>query len=206
MGLKVTTLARLPESTERAFFVYFLDYGWDDELTRAMYENFDVLAEVTAENSSLLIAGLNRTEFANEVLSWHQINNDPADDLLPAIMVTDVEPRRLVGSHDFDFGPLHRRSISRTAYPEKFVIIPLREVCRTAADVTDLLQTLAADLRSGGPLSGFQIQRAKAKGPRAAADMLVLQPNVGGIGIDLKEVYRWSREKWQALSGSRPST
>lgn len=119
MGLKVTTLARLPESTGWAFFVCFLDHGWNDELRRAMYENFDALAEMTAENRSSLIAGLHGTEFANEVLSSHRIDNDPAGDLLPAIIGTDVEP------------------------------------------------------------------------------------DVGAIGIDLKEVYGWSKENWQALSGSR---
>ncbi|GIL01955.1 MAG: hypothetical protein BroJett030_18540 [Alphaproteobacteria bacterium] len=200
MGLKITTLARLPEKTDRAFFVYFLDYGWDDDLTRAMYENFDMLAEVAAENRGLLVAGLDRTEFANEVLSWHHVNNDPADDLLPAIMVTDVEPRLLADASGFDFGEVRQRPSSRTAYPERFVLIPLRDICNSAADVTELLQKLVTDLRSGRSLPDFEICRVKAKGPDAAANMVILQPNVGGIGVDLKEIYRWSKEKWQSLS------
>lgn len=200
MGLKVTTLARLPEETGRAFFVYFLDYGWDDELTRAMYANFNALASVASENRGLFIAGLNRTEFANEVLSWHRVNSDSADELLPAIMVTDVEPRTLAGSNEFDFGSIRNHPRSRAAWPARFLLIPLREVCMTTADVTALLQVLAVDLRSGRSLSGFEIQRVKAKGANAAADMVVLQPNIAGIGVDLKEVFRWSREKWESLS------
>jgi len=203
MGLKVTTLARLPAKTDRAFFVYFLDYGWDDELTGAMYANFDVFAGVAADNRSLLIAGLNRTEFANEVLSWHHVNSEPADELLPAIMVTDVEPHALAAASEFDFGAVRHHPRSRAAYPERFLLIPLREFCKTAADVTALLQALAEDLRSGRPLAGFEIRRIKAKGANAAADMVVLQPNVAGIGVDLKEIFKWSREKWESLSSGR---
>lgn len=198
MGLKVTTIARLPEKTGRAFFVYFLDYGWDDDLTRAMYENFDAFAGITAENRSLLISGLNRTEFANEVLSWHHVNSEPADDLLPAIMITDIEPALLIGNDTFDFGPMKRRSSSGTTHPERFVLLPLREMCRTSADVTRLLQQIANDLKSGKTLSEFEIQRVKPKNETSVANMVVLQPNIAGVGVDLKEVLSWSREKWQS--------
>jgi len=202
MGLKVTTIARLPEKTGRAFFIYFLDYGWDDDLTRAMYENFDAFAGIAAESRSLLIAGLNRTEFANEVLSWHHINCEPADDLLPAIMITDIEPALLVGCDDFDFGPMKRRSNSGTTRPDRFILLPLREMCRTSADVTRLLQQIAHDLKSGRTLSEFEIQRVKPKSESSVADMVVLQPNIAGVGVDLKEVFCWSRAKWRSW-GSR---
>lgn len=196
----MTTLRPLPDKTGRDFSIYFLDYGWNDELTRAMYENFDTLPGVSADNRSLLIAGPNRTEFANEVLSWHHVNNDPADELLPAIMVTDVEPRLLASDISIDVGPIRRRPASKTAYPEKFILLPLRDVSRTAADVTALLQTLASDLRSGRALWGFEIGRVKAKGPDAAANMAIRQPNIGGVGIDLEEVCKLPKEKWQSLS------
>jgi len=204
MDLKITTLARLPENTDRLFFVYFLDYGWDDELTQAMYANFDLLAGVAAENRSLLLSGLNRTEFANEVLSWHRINGEPADELLPAIMITDVEPRMVGNFADHEFGHFQHHSRSRSVWPERFLLIPLREVCRSAADVTALLQKLAADLRSGRPLSEFEIRRVEVKNANAASDMIVLQPNIAGIGIDLKEVFRWSKARLASLySGGR---
>jgi hypothetical protein len=198
MGLKVTTIARLPEKTGRAFFVYFLDYGWEDDLTRAMYENFDVFAAIAAENRSLLIAGLNRIEFANEVLSWHHVNGQAAHDLLPAIMITDIEPALLTGQNSFDFGPLKHRPHSGATYPERFVLLPLREIGRTSGDVTQLLQQIANDLRSGKALSEFEIKSVKQKGETSAANMVVLQPNIGGLGVDLKEIFNWSREKWQS--------
>ena len=202
MGLKVTTIKRLPEKTGRDFFIYFLDYGWDNELTDAMYRNFDAFAAIAAENRSLLIAGLNRSEFANEVLSWHQINHEPADHLLPAIMIADIEPTELANKTSFE--PLQHDKRPPPSNPERFVLIPLREICKTDADVTTLLQTIARNLKSGRVLSKFEIKRVKARGNSTPANMVVLQPNFAGLGVDLKEVFKWSRKQWSAFSRKLP--
>ncbi len=203
MGLKITTITRLPPDTGRDFFIYFLDYGWDNELTDAMYANFDKLAAIASDNRSLLLMGLNRQEFANEVLSWHHINNDPADDLLPAILITDVEPQKLAQGSEPIFHETAHRGKRFGSHPEKFVLIPLRDFCTTQSDVTNLLNLLARDLVSGRTLSDFEVKRVKSREDGAAADMIVLQPNIAGIGVDLKEIWSWSKQKLASFSANR---
>ncbi|MGU9981677.1 hypothetical protein ACJ4V0_16700 [Phreatobacter sp. HK31-P] len=191
MGLKVSTIARLPVSTDRDYFIYFLDYGWDEPLTRAMYNNFDQLAEFAANNQSLVIVGLNRTEFANEVLSWHRVNGESAEDLLPAIMITDCDPRLLAESNEQRFGDRHRDK----AKPERFLLIPLAEHCKTKTDVAQMFERIKRSIESKTPLSDFEVVREVRRADSGLSDVLVLKPNVFGIGLDLNRIWEIGRER-----------
>jgi hypothetical protein len=193
MGLKITTISQLPEDTGRRIFIYFLDYGWDEPLTNAMYENFDRLSVVAANHGSLVMAGLCRQEFANEVLNWHHVNGLPADNLLPAIMITDCEPALLAKSGEF--GAHRHHGDGTTSYPERFVILPLREICSTPSDVARLLEKIAQDLKAGSALSDFEVTRLIDKSDGALADMLILKPNLFGVGIDLPKTFEVGRDK-----------
>ena len=40
MGLRIHSLAELPPEAIRGYFVYLLDYGWEEPLGRALRDNF----------------------------------------------------------------------------------------------------------------------------------------------------------------------
>ena len=45
MGLKVHSLQNVPQTENRDFFIYLLDYGWHEPLSRTLRENFDLMAK-----------------------------------------------------------------------------------------------------------------------------------------------------------------
>ena len=178
MGLKVSTIARLPIATDRDYFIYFLDYGWDEPLSRALYDNFDRMAAFAAENRSLVIAGLNRQEFANEVLRWHQVNGEDAENLLPAIMIADCDPRLLARSNKYSgLGPERLRG---GAKPERFFIVPLRQVCQSPTDVAGLLTRIIDDIKNKKKISGFSVTEVVDKTSKGLSEMIVLRPRASG--------------------------
>jgi hypothetical protein len=113
MGLKVHSLGELPPEASRGYFVYLLDYGWEEPLSRALRDNFDRMADAASRNDAAVLLGVGN-EFNDEVLSWHGVNGKPAGELLPAILITNKHPdefRRMTGSWD----PGRDHSMQRTA-------------------------------------------------------------------------------------------
>ncbi len=200
MGLKVSTIARLPVAHDRDYFIYFLDYGWDEPLTKAMYDNFERMALFASENRSLVIMGLHRQEFANEVLSWHRVNGEDAKDILPAIMISDCDPRRLseANSHGMSSREGDVRALQR------FLILPLRTICKTPTDVAALLENIADDIRSGRQLTNFSVKKLIDRSSSGLSDMIVLQPNIGGVGIDIKKAFEAGSKFFRRKKSSGP--
>lgn len=189
MGLKVHSLARLPSDAERDYFVYLLDYGWDEPLSRGLRCNFERLADIASRNRAVVITGFNGEEFANEVFSWHQINGQPGTDILPAILVTTCHPHRFAELNDF---PQRSRRHSGALFSDRMVLIPLRALCKTETDVTSVIERILADIREKKQLPDFEVYQIFARGKRGAlADALILQPNVAGVGLDLKAIGRF---------------
>lgn len=180
MGLKIHSLAELPEDVgRRGYYLYLLDYGWEEPIGRALRDNFDKMADAASRNDAAVIVGLGN-EFNDEVLAWHGINGRPADDLLPAILITNRRPsafERERGGWD----------------PEKhhLVLIPLRERCKTSTDVVNVIESIFRDIKAKRPLQSFVVaQQDRAGVKRALLDAVVLRPTVGGIGVDLKALLR----------------
>jgi hypothetical protein len=202
MGLKVSTIARLPISTDRDYFIYFLDYGWDEPLSQAMYANFDRLAQVASENRGLIISGLNRQEFANEVLSWHGINGESAKEILPAIMITDTEPRVIADSNEA-FNRRHAINSSRSPI-EKMILIPLKKACKTPTDVTELLSKISHDMQNRKSILDFEVKEFIDKSNQGFAEMVILKPSVAGVGIDLIKAFQFGKKYWNGMKAAKP--
>ena len=59
MGLKISTLAAIPESITRSYYLYILDYyNWDEPIVNTLRDNFDKIAEFAAKNDSVVIQGI----------------------------------------------------------------------------------------------------------------------------------------------------
>jgi hypothetical protein len=73
---------------------------------------------------------------------------------------------------------------------DTLLLIPLREICKTAEDVADLIHQLFKDIKAQGQLSNFEVARRMRRGVAGAlVDGVILQPNLSGIGFDLKKLF-----------------
>jgi hypothetical protein len=180
MGLKIHSIAELPDAAIRGYYVYLLDYGWEEPLGRTLRDNFDKMADLASRNNAAVFLGLNGSEFNDEVLSWHGVNGADADELLPAVLITNKHPSQFMGMHG---SWNHNR--------DHLVLIPLRTYCKTPTDVVRLIEGIFNDIKAKKPLANFSIVKEERAGVKGAIlDAIILQPTIGGVGVDLKSLLR----------------
>ena len=203
MGLKVHSLGVLPANSERDYYVYLLDYGWDEPLGRALFENFNKMADLASKDNAIVIAGTHGSEFNDEVLSWHRVNGQNADELLPAVLITTRHPslfrerwekRREDNSHQH-WEPWEKDGL---------LLIPLRTCCNNATEVAELIAGIFHNMREKKALPDFRISQELSAGRNhALVDAIILEPNFAGIGIDLKKIaafFNQVGQKWTSKS------
>ena len=59
----------LPDEAIRRYYVYLLDYGWEEPLGRALRDNFDIMANLASRSDAVVLLGLRGSEFNDEVFS-----------------------------------------------------------------------------------------------------------------------------------------
>ena len=100
MGVKITTIAQIPSEIEIPYFIYFLTSRFPYRSSRALHKAFDVMAQEAGIGDFVVLQGVTH-EFGGEVMNAYSIDGIPADDILPAILITSVN------SHQFE--KLHTR-------------------------------------------------------------------------------------------------
>jgi hypothetical protein len=90
MGLYVHSLGEIPTGAERAYYVYLLDYGWEEALGNAVRANLPRMADMASRSKAVVIHGPRGVHFEDEVLSWHRVNGQDAKNILPAILITSA--------------------------------------------------------------------------------------------------------------------
>jgi hypothetical protein len=185
MGLMIHSLGALPANAEKDYYVYLLDYGWHEPLGDALLKNFDNMADAASKSNSVILRGLVGCHFVDEVLSWHSINGQSSEGILPAILITTRNP------HEF-----HRQEISDTGRTtDRLLLIPLRQVCESTGDVAVLIDKIFTDIREKRKLSSFAIgKKLRAGKANAIVDSIVLKPNISGVGIDLNALIDFFRK------------
>ncbi len=183
MGLHIHNLGNLPNTVDgRDYFIYVLDYGWKEPLTDALIANFTNMARMASETRSVVVAGIEPVHFANEVFSWHGINGEDGEEILPAILITTLTPSYFKESYNEFSGS--------GELEDKLLIIPLKKACKTTDDVINLIKSIFKDIREKKKLSGFSIAKEINKnGFRRLADAVILEPNISGIGLDIKQLF-----------------
>lgn len=184
MGLYVHNLGNLPNTSDgRDYYIYVLDYGWKEPLIDALVANFTNMARLASETRSVVIAGIEPVHFANEVFSWHGIDGIDGEQILPAILITTLVPSYFRDHNEELKGGKELK--------DKLLLVPLRKACRDTHDVVELIQSIFRDIKNKKKLSGFTVtQRIKKDGIKHFADALILEPNLSGIGIDLKKIFQ----------------
>lgn len=182
MGLYIHSLGEIPTGTERAYYIYLLDYGWEEALGNAIRANLPRMADMASRSNAVVIHGPRGVHFEDEVLSWHRVNGQDATDILPAILITTRHPST--------FGKSFAPKKSRRESMDALLLLPLRKICKSSDDVVALIQRIFEDIKSKKRLSKFQAAKRMRRGVAGAlVDAVILQPKIGGIGFDLKKFF-----------------
>ena len=190
MGLKIHTLAEIPESVSKSYYLYILDYyNWDEPIGNTLRENFDKIAEFAANNNSIVIQGIAGSHFYSELMSWKSINGINPLELLPALMITTLHPKYFIDRDNKQFK-------GEKLPKDKFIFLEIRKICQQPQDVVALLEKVFQDIQEKKAISDFKIKRDLKGGIGGILnDSLILEPNIGGIGINLKSIFRYLKGK-----------
>nr|WP_314754427.1 hypothetical protein [uncultured Prevotella sp.] len=186
MGLKIHTLAEIPDNVSKKYYLYILDYyNWDEPIGNTLRENFDKIAEFAANNNSVVIQGIAGSHFYSELMSWESINGIDPLELLPALMITTLHPKYFI---DGDNKQIKGKNIPK----DKFVFLEIRNICQHPHDVVALLEKIFQDIKDGKAIRNFRVAKELKGGVgKILNDTLILEPNVGGIGINLKSLFKF---------------
>jgi len=185
MGLMIHSVGELPAGVRRGYYVYLLDYGWEEPASEVMYGNFSQMASAASRQDAVVLRGVVGAHFADEVLSWHHINGRDAEGLLPAILITTRHPTEF---REHQWG---RRELA-----DRLLLIPLRSVCKSPSDVIPLIQGMFRDIREKKTLSHFEVAEQMTEGRGGAVlDALILKPNFVGLGLDVNRIIDFFRHR-----------
>ncbi len=188
MGLHVHSLDNIPVSENRDYLIYLLDYGWHEPLAEALKDNYAEMAKKAATNRAVVIRGTEALHFENEVFSWHKINNENGDDILPAILITNAHPSYF---RENNSGYISKKGLYREMQGGdlKLILVPLRKFCTSTTEVVNLITKLFIDIEEGLDLSNFRVAKEVKKGIGSAiVDSIILEPNIAGIGFSLNKL------------------
>lgn len=180
MGLIIHSLEEIPSNVERNYYLYLLDYGWIEPLSQAVVDNFDKISDQASKSNAVFIKGTTGSHVDNEILSWHHINGENAEDILPAILITTSNP------HKFK----ELESLGTKDLNTKFILIPLRKCCKSSTEVISLINQIFHDINDKKELKNFSIAKNMKKGiGNYILDGVILQPNFYGVGFNLKTFF-----------------
>ncbi|MNQ82166.1 hypothetical protein D3C85_972110 [compost metagenome] len=190
MGLHVNSIADLPLSESRSYYLYILDYyNWDEPISNALRANSEKIASFCADNNAVMIKGLPDSHFYSEVLSWVKINGQGPNTVLPAILITTIHPKYFIDSDNSN--PPHEIS-------ESLIFLKIRDICKSPGDTIVLLEKIFKDIKEKKKIKDFTIVREQRKGEHGAlVDALILEPNIAGLGVDVKKIITWVKGKVQ---------
>lgn len=164
MGLMVHSLENIPTSARRDYFIYLLDYGWQEPISQALRDNFDRMAQLASTSKAVVIKGTEIAHFQNEVLSWHQINNEEADDLLPALLITNAHPAYFRDKNENFTGNKNILRVDDEYEEMKLILVPFKRMCTTTGDVISIIEKVFQDIAEAKDLSAFKIAKEMKKG------------------------------------------
>jgi hypothetical protein len=203
VGLYVHSLERIPADLERDYYLYVLDYGWEEPIGEALRQNFRRMADLAGRNKAVVIAGADPHNFVEQVFSlhiddpqfsWQAINGERGETILPAIMITTIQPAKFKETN-----PGYRFSDTAPgSADDKVILIPLRALCKNSTEVVALIERIFADIAAKKPLSQFTVaQHIVPKSTKGSfSDAFILKPAVWGMGVDLKQLLKtWSANR-----------
>lgn len=105
--------------------------------------------------------------------------------VLPALLITTIHPNYLIESNSAE--PPHEIS-------DSLILLKIRDICKSPGDVIVLLEKISSDIKERKKIKDFTIARELHKGEHGAlVDALILEPNIAGLGVDVKKLVNWAK-------------
>ena len=186
MGLKISTIAAIPENVERSYYLYILDYyNWDEPISNTLRNSFDKIAKFAAENDSIAIQGITESHFYSELMSFEAVNGIDPKELLPALMITTIHPKYFLNGHN--------KQIRDEKIPlDKLVFIEIGKICKTPQDVLRLIEKIFQDIRDKKEIRDFKVKKElKGSVGKTLNDTIILEPNFFGVGVNINKLFEF---------------
>jgi hypothetical protein len=181
MGLMIHSLEEISPSIKRDYYIYLLDYGWKEPLSNIIIDNFDRISSKASMNKSVFIKGTIGSHVDNEILSWHHINGEDGENVLPSILITKLNP------HLFK----ELNVVNKENNDSKIILIPLKKYCKSSTDVISLINQIFYDISANKELKNFKIAKKMNRGlGKRFLDGVILKPSFSGIGFDLNKFFQ----------------
>ena len=181
MGLMIHSLNEVPKNITRDYYLYLLDFGWNEPLSNIIRNNFEKISSEASQSNSIFITGTVGSHVDNEVMSYHHINGESGNEIFPAILITQDNP------HVFKEMEFSRRNNLLS----KIILIPIKKCCKTEQDVISMLTKIFSDIKENKEISNFSVNKEMKKGlGRRLLDGVILEPNIYGVGFNLKKFFK----------------
>jgi len=190
MGLKISTIAGLPENEERSYYLYILDYyNWDEPISNTLRNSFDKIAAFAAQNDSVVIQGIPESHFYSELMSCESINGIDPKELLPALMITTIHPKYFLDGND-------KQLIGGKIPEDKLMFIEIGKVCKTPQDVLKIIEKVFQDIKDKKEIKDFKVKKELKGGiGKILNDTIILEPNIAGIGVNINNIFKFFNGK-----------
>jgi len=190
MGLKIHSIAEIPDNVSRSYYLYVLDYyNWDEPIGNTLRGSFDKIAEFASKNDAIVIQGVGESHFYSELMSWESINGIDPKDLLPALMITTIHPKYFLDRNN-------KQERNEELPKDKFIFIEINKVCKTPQDVVKLLEKIFKDIQDKRELKDFKIKKELKSGiGKILNDTIILEPNFAGLGVNINNIFKFLADK-----------
>jgi hypothetical protein len=186
MGLKISTIAALPENTERSYYLYILDYyNWDEPISNTLRNSFDKLAAFAAQNDAVVIQGFPESHFYSELMSWESVNGVDPKELLPALMITTIHPKYFLDGND-------KQRTGGKVPEDKLIFIEIREVCKSPQDVVRIIEKVLKDIKDKKEIKDFRVKKELKGGiGKILNDAIILESDSNGKSVSKNSILKF---------------
>jgi len=186
MGLKISTIAGLPNDTERGYYLYILDYyNWDEPISNTLRNSFDKIAAFAAQNDAVVIQGIPESHFYSELMSWESVNGIDPKELLPALMITTLHPKYFLDAND-------KQLIGGKIPEDKLIFIEISEVCKSPQDVLKIIEKVLQDIKEKKEIKDFRVKKELKGGVgKILNDAIILESDNNGKGVSKNAILKF---------------
>ncbi len=79
---------------------------------------------------------------------------------------------------------------------DKLIFIEIGKVCESPQDVVKLLEKIFQDIQNKKEIKDFKVKKELKGGiGKILNDTIILEPNIGGIGVNLNNLFRFLGKK-----------
>lgn len=118
--------------------------------------------------------------------SWHNINGESGEELLPAILVTDRHP------HEFKESFSEPNADKPSKKDFETIVFPLKKYCKTTTDVAAYVDKIFKNIIEKKSLLDFRVLKKMKRGlGKSVVDGLILEPNIAGVSYDFKPLIQY---------------